>query len=161
LISSHSHIKLFVFDLDFTLWNAGGTWCDQTYPPYRKEGEFIFDSKGNKILLYPDTKKILNELQNQGFELSLASRTTDPAIANQLLKHFNIDCFFNHCQIFPGSKKEHFKNLRRLTGLEYTQMIFFDDEMRNILEVGELGVKTVYVDEGITLELVKREIGIN
>lgn len=161
MIAAKSHIKLFVFDLDFTLWDAGGTWCDQTFPPYHKNGELLIDSKGNIIQLYPDTKKVLFELEKQGFGLSLASRTTNPLIAEQLLMQFEIERFFAHSQIFPGSKTEHFKNLRRLTGHDYSRMIFFDDEMRNILEVGELGVNAVYVEKGITLELVNRELGTN
>ena len=30
----YEFIMLLVFDLDFTLWDAGGTWCDQTKPPF-------------------------------------------------------------------------------------------------------------------------------
>ena len=37
---------LLVFDLNFTLWNAGGTRCDHTTPPYRKRIDHILDGGG-------------------------------------------------------------------------------------------------------------------
>ncbi|XP_055521427.1 magnesium-dependent phosphatase 1 isoform X2 [Leucoraja erinacea] len=40
------------------------------------------------------------------------------------------------------------------TGLQYNQMIFFDDEERNILEVGKLGVLSVLVPRGMTVKLL-------
>lgn len=48
-------MKLIVFDLDFTLWNAGGTWCDHTFPPYRKENNRVIDSQGN--IIFENNKK--------------------------------------------------------------------------------------------------------
>ena len=148
-------MKLFVFDLDFTLWNAGGTWCDHTFPPYRKENGHIVDSNGSIISLYPDTKKILEHLYQAGHEIAIASRTHEAAWAKELLSLFSIDKYFKYQQIFPGSKLEHFKNLWRESNKEYSNMIFFDDEMRNIHEVGSLGVKTVFVNDGIHWGLVK------
>ena len=37
---------LIVSDLDFTLWDAGGTWCDQTLAPYRRINHVVEDVKG-------------------------------------------------------------------------------------------------------------------
>jgi magnesium-dependent phosphatase 1 len=147
-------MKLIVFDLDFTLWNAGGTWCDHTFPPYRKENGYILDSQGNRISLYPDTKAILNHLTSVGFEIAIASRTHEASWAEELLRLFSIDSHFIYKQIFPGSKVEHFHNLRNESKLTFEQMVFFDDEMRNISEVSALGVKSVLVDNGINKELV-------
>jgi len=28
--------KVIVFDLDFTLWNGGGTWCDHLRAPFAR-----------------------------------------------------------------------------------------------------------------------------
>ena len=40
LVALHSYynefLMLLVLDLDFMLWDAGGTWCDQTIPPFKK-----------------------------------------------------------------------------------------------------------------------------
>ena len=38
------------------------------------------------------------------------------------------------------------------TGIPYNKMIFFDDEYRNIEEVGRLGVKAVFVEDGLRMK---------
>ena len=46
------------------------------------------------------------------------------------------------------SKVVHFLSLQEKFNLAFEQMVFFDDEMRNIHEVAALGVKAVFVEEG-------------
>ncbi len=146
--------KLIVFDLDFTLWDAGGTWCDCTNPPYKRVNGHVEDSYGSKIRLYPDVINILSELKEQRFSMALASRTEAPSWAQQLLKLLEIEHYFIHKEIYPGSKIQHFRQLQKATGISYSDMIFFDDEMRNIREVGDLGVHAIYVEDGINSSLV-------
>jgi len=52
-------------------------------------------------------------------------------------------------EIYPDSKVRHFGQLQESTGYSYEEMLFFDDEQRNIDEVGNLGVKSVFVTQGI------------
>lgn len=141
--------KLFIFDLDFTLWDAGGEWCDCNQPPYyRRKGE-VFDSRGANIMLYPDVKKILNELQRHEKIIAIASRTSAPTNAIELLNLFNISVFFHFKEIFPGSKIQHMNNLSRRSGVCFKEMVFFDDEMRNIHDTSSLGIQSIYVEDGI------------
>lgn len=143
--------ELYVFDLDFTLWDCSGTWCDHTYPPYRKQNGHVRDSRGRKITLYPEVPKILNQLKTMNKILGLASRTGAPDYARQLINLFNIQKFFDWEEIYPGSKLKHFQNLRDKTGVPYYSMAFFDDEERNIREIRSLGVHCVYVPNGLTV----------
>ncbi len=147
--------KLFVFDLDFTIWDAGGTWCDCTYPPYRKQGDVILDVDQREIKLYPDVKRILEHLADSDKMMTAASRTTAPHIAGQLLQMFAIDHYFQMPQIYPDSKLVHFAKLREAFGVDYSEMVFFDDEYRNIREVSQLGVACEYLEEyGVTWDVV-------
>ncbi len=146
---------LIVFDLDFTLWDCGGTWCDHTSPPYTKQNKFVRDADNRYIRLYPDVFPILEVLQKLPVQLGVASRTSAPEWADELMQLFDIKKFFGHFEIYPGSKLDHFKSLQRKTKLSYDQMVFFDDEYRNIEEVGQLGVNTIMVEEGMTMELVQ------
>ena len=146
---------LIVFDLDFTLWNCGGTWCDHTSPPYTKQNGILMDSEGRKIILYPDSYSILEKLRNQKRLRAVASRTYAPQWADELMQLFDIKKFITHFEIYPGSKVAHFESLHQKTKIAYEDMVFFDDEFRNIEEVGHLGVKTVLVENGFHAKLIE------
>ncbi|MDA3899688.1 MAG: magnesium-dependent phosphatase-1 [Spirochaetes bacterium] len=151
-------MELIVFDLDFTLWDAAGTWCDHTSPPFRKKGEVVVDSRGGIISLYPDVNKILTMLSGQKIRCAVASRTGEPEWASQLMDLFDITRFFDYREIYPASKLVHFNKLKNESGIGYDRMLFFDDEMRNVDEVGALGVAVCHVIGGVSLPLVEKKV---
>ena len=146
--------KLIVFDLDFTLWNCGGGWCDTSRPPYKKEDNKIYDSNKDVMRLYPDSIHILEDLFHSGHILAIASRTHEPEWAMDLLEMHGILPYFKYLEIYPGSKLQHFKSLNKRSGIAFSDMYFFDDEMRNIEEVGMLGVNVFPVEDGVRYEEV-------
>jgi magnesium-dependent phosphatase 1 len=138
---------LVVFDLDFTVWDCGGTWCDQTDPPYKKIGDRLVDSTGRVIRLYENILPIFEKLRSVNAGIASASRTDEPAWAKKILELLGIyDCFDYH-EIYPGSKLGHFKSLRSRSGIDYRNMIFFDDEYRDITEAEGLGVMSFCVSD--------------
>lgn len=152
---------LIVFDLDFTLWNAGDTWCDHTIPPYRKVDSIIKDAGGSVIYLYPDVIDILKELSQKDIPIALASRTYSPDTARKLLDLFGIRSYFQFEEIYPSSKLQHFQSLHKRTLTPYEQIYFFDDEQRNIVEVGTLGVNTFLVNSGLNWREMKVVPGLS
>lgn len=150
--------KLFVFDLDFTLWDAGGTWCDCTIPPYRIKDEKVVDTEGAQIKLYPDVIHILKTLKSEGIKVAVASRTNAPKSAKQLMKLLEIEDLVDYAEIYPKQKTHHFKKIAKRSGLQYYQMIFFDDEIRNIKDVEAIGVDCIHVSDGINTELVLKHL---
>lgn len=147
-------MKVFVFDLDFTLWDAGGTWCDATNPPYYWKKGKLFDSLDAHIRLYDDVPDIMKDLKSKGKKIAAASRTYRPDWAQDLLHLFDIDSYFDLKEIYPGSKIKHLHNIRDHFKVSFEEMVFFDDEYRNIAEVGSLNIHTVYVKNGINKQLV-------
>lgn len=139
-----------VFDLDFTLWDCGGTYCDCTYPPYTRRGRNICDSDGAVIRLFNDVPYILAKLKKENIRMAVASRTTAPHQARELMQLLEIDRYFEILEIYPDSKTTHFHRIAEKSGITYQNMLFFDDEYRNIDEVGELGVNVVHVKNGLT-----------
>lgn len=142
--------SLIVFDLDFTLWDCGGTWCDCLSPPFRFAGEQIVDRTGRHVRLYRDVHPILDHCDEQDIAMALASRTEQPPWARELVGMLGIAERFAHAEIYPSSKLVHFEALQEDSGVPYEEMLFFDDEMRNIREVSTLGVTCVYVSDGMT-----------
>jgi magnesium-dependent phosphatase 1 len=98
---------------------------------------------------------MLDRLTAAGHLLGLASRTSAPEIARELLELFGIGHHFAHQQIFPGDKSAHFRALREETGVAFHDMIFFDDEHRNIESVSRLGVAAHLVPGGMNAKLVE------
>lgn len=147
-------MKIFVFDLDFTLWDAGGGWCDTSNPPYAWENGKLLDISGDWIRLYDDVIDILEELKTQNKIIVAASRTYQPVWAQDLLHQFDIDKYFDAKEIYPSSKIQHFSKIKNQFNIPYSDMVFFDDEYRNIDEVGRMGVKAVFVPDGINLAMV-------
>ncbi|XP_006883378.1 PREDICTED: magnesium-dependent phosphatase 1 [Elephantulus edwardii] len=143
--------KLAVFDLDYTLWPF---WVDtHVDPPFNRSSDgTVRDSRGQTIRLYPDVPEILERLKGLGIPTAAASRTGEIEGANQLLKLFDLVKYFVHLEIYPGSKVTHFQRLQQKTGIPFSQMIFFDDEKRNIVDVSKLGVTCIHIQNGMNLQ---------
>ncbi|MBN1500966.1 MAG: magnesium-dependent phosphatase-1 [Spirochaetes bacterium] len=145
--------KLVVFDLDFTLWNCGGTWCDCTDPPYKIVNNQLQDRAGRRIFLYDGMLSLLKTLNQMNIKTATASRTEEPAWAKSILMMLEIYDFFQYHEIYPGSKIRHFESLKARSGVSYENMIFFDDEFRNIKEIQALGVFAVYVQDSDRIDI--------
>jgi magnesium-dependent phosphatase 1 len=145
--------SLIVFDLDFTLWDCGGTWCDCLRPPFARSGNRVSDANRALIRLYPDVPGLLQRLTAQGCSLAIASRTEQPRWAETLLDLLRIREVFAYQEIYPSDKQQHFQRLREASGVSFEEMLFFDDEFRNIRSVGSLGVTCLEVSRGVDEDL--------
>ncbi|XP_018580272.1 magnesium-dependent phosphatase 1-like [Anoplophora glabripennis] len=146
--------KLMVFDLDYTLWPF---WIDtHVYPPFKtKSNGQIVDLYESPVTHYPEVPDVLEKLQREGYILGVASRTSEIKGALQLIDLFGWDKYFTYKEIFPGQKITHFYNIKKQSGLNFTEMMFFDDEQRNIRDISELGVVSVYVKNGVSKKVVE------
>lgn len=99
------------------------------------------------------------QLKAKSILIGAASRTSAPDLGRELLKLLKIPNpvgssgraidYFDHMQIYPGSKTTHFTRIHRDSGIEYDEMLFFDDESRN-KNVETLGVTMWLVKDGVT-----------
>ena len=164
--------KLIVFDLDYTLWDfwidthleppftltraaTFSTGASTKQPPVLTATSLVHDSTGKSIELYPGVEALLHSLSHAGYHLAIASRTHAPESAKALLELVQLTSLFSHAEIYPGSKVKHFKQLVEECGeldseSGFHDVLFFDDETRNVRQVGALGVHVVHVPEGLS-----------
>lgn len=150
--------RLIVFDLDFTLWDCDGTWCDCLSPPFTLKAGQVLDARRRPVKLYSDVRKILDHCDQQNWDMALASRTEQPEWATALTELLGIAHRFRYSEIYPTSKVVHFSELQKASRLHFQQMLFFDDEFRNIAEVSSLGVCCIHVTQGLSEQIFKKAL---
>ncbi|KAF2866857.1 magnesium-dependent phosphatase-1 [Massariosphaeria phaeospora] len=151
--------RIVVFDLDYTLWPF---WVDThvTGPLKAVEGGLkVKDRYGESFGFYSDVAGILDALRQKGIEIGAASRTHAPDLGREMLQLLKAPSatqpskrafdYFAHLQIYPGTKTTHLERIHRDSGIEYEDMLFFDDESRN-KNVEVLGVVMWLVRDGVT-----------
>lgn len=180
--------RLIVFDLDYTLWPF---WVDtHVTPPLKINATHTgaTDRTGEDFAFYDEVPEILAVLpylnSPNKIKLGVASRTSAPSLARELLKGIyipptssfaseedgsskkssaagkkkaSIDVFDGGMEIYPGSKIKHFEALQKRTGIRFEDMLFFDDESRN-RETEQLGLTMKLVMDGVTWEEVGKGV---
>ncbi|KAF9700265.1 hypothetical protein EKO04_001682 [Ascochyta lentis] len=155
--------KMMVFDLDYTLWPF---WVDThvTGPIKATEGGLkVKDRYGEAYGFYNDVGGVLVALKAKNILVGAASRTHAPDLGREMLRLLKIPSssgsstraidYFDHLQIYPGSKTTHFERIHRDSGIEYEEMLFFDDESRN-KNVEVLGVTMKLVPRGVSRDVI-------
>ncbi|KAL7941553.1 acid phosphatase domain-containing protein [Trichoderma barbatum] len=177
--------RLIVFDLDYTLWPF---WVDtHVTPPLKINSSHTgaADRTGEEFAFFSEVPEILAVLPYLNYpnkiKLGVASRTSAPGLARELLKGIHIpptssfadedannkkaagkkkvsyDAFDGGLEIYPGSKIKHFEALQKRTGIRFEDMLFFDDESRN-RETEKLGLTMKLVTDGVTWEEIGKGV---
>ncbi|KAL4808256.1 magnesium-dependent phosphatase-1 [Aspergillus unguis] len=168
--------KLIAFDLDYTLWPF---WVDtHVTPPIkaRENNSRCVDKWDETFAFYPAVSSIITSCKSRQIPLALASRTSAPDLARDMLKGLHIIPsfsdnpsankvrtvraldYFDYIQIFPATKTQHFARIHQASGIAYEDMLFFDDEARNRNVETELGVTFVLVRDGMTRDEVDKGV---
>jgi len=119
-----------------------------------RNGEVV-DRHHKSVEHYKDVPAVLEDLYSSGFQLAVASRTGEVEGANELIKLFGWEKYFAVKEIYPGCKIEHFTKIHEKTGVPFKDMLFFDDEPRNISDLRSKGVTCMLVTNGVTKKVVK------
>lgn len=144
--------SLIVFDLDNTLWTP------ELYQLRKLERMKVLPVAGRDVKLFPVAEAIIESVRSNpekwsNTKFAVASRTKSVQWAHHLLKEFGLYDFFQYIEIFPGDKKQHFANLKEMSGIPYQEMLFFDDSRDgrygNCVPVSQLGVLSVHTPNGL------------
>jgi len=132
-------ISLVVFDADGTLWEHSD--ISSLSPPFSKIDEnTLIDRKGVEIRLFPDVKRLLNELTTREIIVSMAS-WNKPEPVFEALRKLDILHYFTHPKVeFHPNKHEMMKGL--LTDLEAEgtavkpeEILYIDDQTWHIEKI--------------------------
>jgi magnesium-dependent phosphatase 1 len=159
---------------------------DSTNKSSNNSSTFIVtDQHNTEIKIFDGASYALTEINNfrenndHDIQVAVASRTDEPKWAQKCMDWLTIDdddddddnvggktltACIDHIEIGFSDKKWHFQRLKEKTGIEFESMAFFDNEMRNIQSVQELGVKCFYTPDGMTRESwheAKEVFGLN
>lgn len=144
--------KLFVFDLDDTVWGP----------------ELDFYMK-KPVGYLKDIQEILIELHKgesfKNSKLAVASSSGVPKRGQKKLKEMNLsddlvlEDVFSFIEIYRRDKDRHFHALNKKTGIDYCDMIFYDNQMNNHEIVKKLGVTCVFTPDGLDKKLFQKSLG--
>ncbi len=137
--------KLFVFDLDETLWSVSGGLCNLIEEPFRMETpDRLVGRNGQWVELFPDVRTLLDFLQKRGAYISLASRNdSEPTL--KLLQFMGLADYFYKPQLCWKPKEESIRNLIRViqrnekVTIKPSEVLFVDDWPENISAVRKWG----------------------
>ena len=155
--------KLIVFDLDNTLWTP--ELYTLRYLDGYRDARPPRPAAGRDVWLVDGAADVLWELATHArwreapTALAVASRTNKGPWARALLGQFKPDgvtplaSLLAHTAIFTGDKTAHFEQLRAESGVEFEDMVFFDDardgKFGNCERVARLGVLSVHTPRGL------------
>lgn len=162
--------KLIAFDLDGTVWTPDmyQLWGGGAPFTYIETSNELRDRKGQTVRLLGISDKILHDLKEHSklteIKVAWVSCTDEPAWADECMNKFltnpgqiPIATAADNSQIFTANKQNHFRNLKRdYPHIDYSDMLFFDNEYGNIKNVMKLGVHCVYCEDGLTAEVWRK-----
>jgi magnesium-dependent phosphatase 1 len=145
--------SLIVFDLDNTLWTP------ELYQLRKLQRNNQYPVAYEDVKLFPAAWDIIQQIRNDPDDIyantkfAVASRTKNGDWAHDLLEQFGLKDWFDYIEIFPGDKQRHFSNLKSQSGIDYKDMLFFDDardgRYGNCEPVSALGVLSVHCPNGL------------
>lgn len=154
---------MIVVDLDYTIWpmhcfeKTLGPYISLSIDEIYQPDKILCVDRKTKLPrimeLYSDVRDILLWAQEQGIRLSVCSRILSYDIARDILEKFGLWDLFEFPQIYDARKSHHFRNLVGCTGLAYSDMLFFDDEIKNIEITKNMGIVSCLVDKSIGLDV--------
>ncbi|GMF62677.1 unnamed protein product [Phytophthora fragariaefolia] len=155
--------RLVVFDLDYTLWCPyidvlnGGPFTETEDPCV------VVDRYGEELSLLPDVQAVLDVIETdpkfRGTKVAIASRTGEIEAAKECMGLLKVsiggemktlESIASYVEIYPTCKVAHFKEFEQQSGLAYEDMLFFDDEHRNIQDIKRLGATCQFCRDGLT-----------
>ena len=167
--TTRSTPKLVAFDLDGTIWAPDMYMLWGGGAPFRTvSNDELRDRSNQKVKLLGVSGKILDDIATKpewsDTIVAWVSCTDEPQWADECMKKFRtpmgvplVDRVQEQC-IYKANKQSHFRDLKQRTNIDFSDMVFFDNENGNIRSVSKLGVRSIYCPQGMTEKIWKQGI---
>tara|TARA_B100000809_G_scaffold262708_1_gene314268 strand:- start:1526 stop:2011 length:486 start_codon:yes stop_codon:yes gene_type:complete len=149
------HYKLFVFDLDETLWSVSEGLCSMLKPPFNMTApDRLETTEGSWIELKSGVHKLFDFLKEQDVYISLASRN-DHKPTMEILSAFGLSDGLTYPQICWQPKEKMLnKILRRIkkrdkVTIQPDEVFFLDDWPDNIQPVRKWGATALLYGQDV------------
>ncbi|KAG9413638.1 Magnesium-dependent phosphatase 1 [Aphanomyces cochlioides] len=176
--------KLIVFDLDFTLWYP--EMYELAGAPFRRNSKGVLTAcDGEEVHLFDAVHPVFQEIafaaEFDETQVAVASKTEYPEWARECMSllplkftpltesekaqqrkrrlretNETLNNLIQFEAIYPTNKRVHFKQLKDESGVDYEDMLFFDNERGNIRDISALGVTCAYCPNGLSTEVWER-----
>ena len=152
--------NIIVFDLDYTLWPY---FIDSHVSPpiSMSNASEIIDKHGYSFKPFKHVTQILKTLRENclGEEghLAIASRSSTKDLAMEAIQMYGWTSYLSSFQIYPRSKDTHMKQIQKeLKFADFNQVLFFDDDQKNVRPTKDLGVLPFLVNQvdGLNLHAI-------
>ena len=150
--------KMVVFDLDFTLWRPELYQLPSGSPFKACSDGAVLTSRGERLDLFPAARTALRTLADAHVPVAIASRANEVAWAHEIMRLLRVDDIRTVADVVGsapvviqgGSKVAHLKHIASESGVSLRDMLFFDNERTNIVQVEKIGPTCVYCPRGMT-----------
>jgi len=150
--------RLVVFDLDDTVWFPEMYMISGA--PFTKEDGRVYDRRGTEVRVYPAAAAALELVHKDPrfgeTKVAFASRSNKREWCFDCMRLLEVGSGLSildtssQTEIYSGSKRAHFAEIRKRSGVPFNEMLFFDNERLNITEVSQLGVTCLYTPGGMS-----------
>ena len=138
-------IKLFVFDLDETLWSVSEGLCSLIRPPFeRPHPDRLETAQGFWVELKPGVRELFEFLKSKSRYVSIANRN-DAGPTLELLDALEISQFLSYPQIAWRPKEDSIRRIikeihkHHKVSIKPQEVLFVDDAPDNIAPVRDWG----------------------
>ncbi len=147
--------KLFVFDLDETLWTVSEGLCSLVRPPYHlATPDRLENDKGYWVELKPGVRQVFKFLRSKKRYISLASRN-DPGPTMDLLEALQVSEYLDFPQLGWRPKEESIRRIikelqkRDKVSIKPEEVFFLDDWPENVVPVKTWGATSLLYGQDV------------
>ena len=147
--------KLFIFDLDETLWTVSEGLCSLVRPPYTLVNpDRVETREGFWVELKPGARDLLKFLKKNDCYISLASRNDAKSVA-ELIEAFQLTDCFDFPQVGWRPKEDSVRRIikaiqkRDKVTIKLDQVFFLDDWPENVIPVRHMGATALIYGQDV------------